>query len=236
MARAAIRIPPILWALAVVALGPTASLAAADDIPNNTIRLGEYWVWYSVHASDLSGPFVPPGVGLDVNNTTTPYIAYLRRLSTHFTVELAAGVPPLTKTVGKGPAVVGSVPYAGREIATVRWLAPSLLFEYVFFSDSSALRPYIGVGLNYVDFYDRNSTAAGNAASGGPTRIELPTSLGVAGTVGLSYRLPHDVSMMASFSASRVTSHLTAITGDVVRSTSISFNPRTLVIAVGYSF
>jgi hypothetical protein len=39
-----------------------------------------------------------------------------------------------------------------------------------------------------------------------------------------------------SFSASRVTSHLSAITGDVVRTTFVSFNPKTLVLAGTYSF
>ena len=233
MATPAIRIARILWALAVL-LGPTAS--RADDIPNNTVRLGEYWFWFDVHATDLTGPFVPPGVGLDVKNTTTPFFSYLRRLSTHFAVELAAGVPPLAKTVGKGPATIGSMPFAGQEIATARWFAPSLLLEYLFLDDSSALRPYIGLGLNYAYFYDCKSTAAGDAVAGGPTRIELPASLDLAATVGFSYRLPHHTSIGASYSAANVATHLTATTGDIVRTSTIHFNPRALVIAVGISF
>ena len=42
-----------------------------------------------------------------------------------FDLELAFGVPPETKTVGKGPATLGSVPYAGATIATSKWAAPS---------------------------------------------------------------------------------------------------------------
>ena len=234
MATPAVRIVRILCALAAMLLGPIA--ARADGIPNNTVRIGEYWIWLDVHANDLTGPFVPPGVGLDVKNITTPFFSYLRRLSTHFTVELAAGVPPLAKTVGKGPAMIGTAPYDGAEIATARWFAPTLLLEYLFLDDSSALRPYIGVGLNYAYFYDCKSTAAGEAVAGGPTRIELPASLGPAATVGFSYRLPHHASIGASYSAAKVGTHLTATTGDIVRTSTINFNPTTLVIAVGMSF
>ncbi len=225
-----------LRALPVALLTLTASLARADQIPNNTVRIGEYWVFYHVSADDISGPYVPPGLNLDVGNVQTPYLAYLRRLSTHFTAELAFGIPPLTKTYGKGPATVGSIPYNGQEISTARWFAPNALIEYVFFDDSHKLRPYIGVGVNYTKLYDRDSTAAGNALSGGPTSLSLPVSVGVAGTAGVSYRLPHNWSVMASYSASQVRSRLTADTAGVLRTTEISFGPQTLVIAAGFSF
>lgn len=225
-----------LRALPVALLTLTASLARADQIPNNTVRIGEYWVFYHVSADDISGPYVPPGLNLDVGNVQTPYFAYLRRLSTHFTAELAFGIPPLTKTYGKGPATVGSIPYNGQEISTARWFAPTALIEYVFFDESHKLRPYIGVGVNYTKLYDRDSTAAGNALSGGPTSLSLPVSVGVAGTAGVSYRLPHNWSVMASYSASQVRSRLTADTAGVLRTTEISFGPQTLVIAAGFSF
>ncbi|MGO9592327.1 MAG: OmpW/AlkL family protein [Steroidobacteraceae bacterium] len=225
-----------LRALPVALLTLTASLARADQIPNNTVRIGEYWVFYHVSADDISGPYVPPGLNLDVGNVHTPYFAYLRRLSTHFTAELAFGIPPLTKTYGRGPATVGSIPYNGQEISTARWFAPTALIEYVFFDESHRLRPYIGVGVNYTKLYDRDSTAAGNALSGGPTSLSLPVSVGVAGTAGVSYRLPHNWSVMASYSASQVRSRLTADTAGVLRTTEISFGPQTLVIAAGFSF
>src|ERR1700687_2684629 len=173
---------------------------------------------------------------MNVKTVHTPYLAYLRRLSTHFTAELAFGIPPLTKTYGKGPATVGSVPYNGQYISSARWFAPTALIEYVFFDDSHKLRPYIGVGVNYTKLYSRDSTAAGNAASGGPTSISLPVSVGVAGTAGVSYQLPHHWSVMASYSGSQGRSRLPADTAGVLRTTEISFGPQTLVIAAGFSF
>src|SRR5580693_4391557 len=88
------------------------------DAPKNGVGLGWYFIFYHVYASDLSGPFTPAGLGLDVKDTNTLYAAYFRRLSEHFQLELAAGEPPLTKSTGKGPATLGSVPYNGQVITT----------------------------------------------------------------------------------------------------------------------
>jgi outer membrane protein len=179
---------------------------------------------------------VPNDLNLSVKNVQTPYLAYLRRLSSNFTVELAVGVPPLTKTYGKGPATVGSVPYNGEEISSARWLAPSVLMEYVFLDDTYKLRPYFGVGLNYVVFYDRTSTPAGNAIAGGPTSISLSNSIGPAVTAGLNYQITRNWSVMASYSAARVQTQLDAHTGGVDRTSNITFGPQTFVVAAGFSF
>jgi outer membrane protein len=230
-------IKSVLRALPVAAFLMGASICRADDaIPNNTVRIGEYWVFYHVYADNLSGPFVPTGANLSVKNVQTPYLAYLRRLAPNFAAEVAFGIPPLTKTYGKGPAAFGSVPYNGVEISSARWFAPTAFIEYVFLNESSPLRPYLGVGLNYVNFYDRNSTAAGNAAAGGPTAISLSNSIGPAATVGLHYQLSHNWSVVASYSAARVQTTLSAHTGGVVRTSDITFGPQTLVVAAGFSF
>jgi outer membrane protein len=198
------------------------SVARADDVPENTIRVGMYYVQYHSTADDISGPYVPNGLNLHVNSIETLYLAYVRRLSEHFDLELAAGAPPTTKTEGRGPATLGSVPYNGQVISTAKWFAPTLLLNYKFLDDSYALRPYIGIGVNYANFYDRRSTAA--------------SSVGVAGTVGVSYRLPERWSLYLSYSMSEVKSKLTADTAGVIRTSQISFGPRALVIAAGYSF
>jgi outer membrane protein len=210
--------------------------ALADDVLNNSARIGLYSVFYHVSADDLSGPYVPAGANIDAKNVETLYLAYVRRLSPHFDVELTLGYPPLQKTVGKGPATLGSVPYNGQVIATARWLAPTALVEYMFLDENSKLRPYIGAGVNYTNFYDRDSTAQGNAASGGPTKLSLTSSVGAAGTVGLAYNISGRWNAYASYSISQVKSRLIADTGGVIRTTHIDFGPQAAVVSVGYSF
>src|SRR3984957_3389489 len=223
-------------AVAALVLGVYAAAATADEVPGNSARIGLYSVFYHVSADDLSGPYVPPGANIDAKNVETLYLAYVRRLSPHFDVELAVGYPPLQKTVGKGPATLGSVPYDGQVIATARWLAPTLLVEYKFLSENSKLRPYIGVGVNYTTFYDRDSTAAGNAASGGPTKLSLTSSVGPVVTGGVTYRISERWAAHASYTISQVKTNLSADTDGAIRTSRISFGPQVLVISAGYSF
>ena len=226
--------------IVTLALGVAAAIAAsgayADQAGPNDVRLGMYFVHYEAEADNISGPYVPPGLNVHLDNVETLYVAYVRSLSSHFDVELAFGYPPLTKTEGRGPAMLGSVPYNGRVISTARWVAPTLLVEYVFGSPSSHLRPYVGVGVNYTKFVARQSTVAGNAASGGPTSISLPSSVGPAATAGLSYELNDRWHVYASYSVAQVNSKLTANTAGIIRTSEVHFWPNTLVISAGYSF
>jgi outer membrane protein len=221
---------------ALIALLATIPAMAADSVPSNEIRIGAYFVMYDAKANDLSGAYVPPGVNVDVKNVTTPYFAYLRRLSPHVVAQLAAGVPPKTETVGKGPAMVGSVPFNGQVVSTAKWFSPSILINYVFRDESQALRPYLGAGVNYTRFYDLQSTPAGNAANGGPTAIRLTSSVGPVLTAGLRWHIKDRCSAYASYDVARVNSDYVGNTAGVIRQTHIKFNPSTLVLSVGYAF
>jgi outer membrane protein len=230
------RIISLILATAAFCATPAFADDAYPDYPMNSARIGAYAVFYHVHSDGLTGPYVPEGTNIDAKDVQTLYLAYVRSLTTHFDLELAGGWPPLQKTVGRGPATLGSVPYNGQIIASARWIAPTLLLEYEFLAPDSKFRPYIGLGINYTNFYDRDSTAAGDAASGGPTKLSLTSSVGVAGTVGMSYRIAGNWKAYLSYSASQVKTRLEAETAGVERTAHINFGPQALVAAVGYSF
>lgn len=219
---------------AAIALGTAG--AYADDAGPNEFRAGLYYVNFEANATNISGPYTPAGLNVHVNSIETLYLAYVRRVSDHFKVEFALGYPPLTKTEGRGPATLGSVPYNGQVISTARWFSPTLLLDYEFGDASWRLRPYIGAGVNYTKFLSRQSTAAGDAGSGGPTSIDLPASLGPTATVGLSYEMSDHWHAYASYSVAQVNTHLTADTAGIMRTSSIHFWPNALVVSVGYSF
>jgi outer membrane protein len=210
--------------------------ARADEPLANEVRAGLYFVHDAAKARDLSGPFTPAGINIRVGNVTTAYFAYLRHLDDHWGLELAGGIPPTVKTYGKGPATVGSVPFNGQEVATAKWFSPSVLLDYRFGNASDALRPYVGIGVNYTRFYKLDSTPAGDAANGGPTRVRLSSSFGPAGTVGASYQVTREINVIAAFSLARVNSNYRSDTAGVIRTTEIHFNPRAFIVAAGYSF
>ncbi len=238
MPTSIIRALPAALATIAVSFCCSAAASADDGVLSNDFRIGSYTVFYRASATDLQGPYVPPGLNFDVESLETLYLGYIRRLSPHFNFELALGVPPVSKTKGSGPAFPAgtSVPYDGQVISTVKWFAPTALIEYNFFSESAPVRPFIGVGINYTNFYDRDSTAAGNAVSGGPTKISLPSSIGPAATIGVTWRPAPHWDFNASYSASKVNARLTADTAGEIRSSHIEFNPQALILSVGYAF
>jgi outer membrane protein len=203
---------------------------------NNSLRLGMYFIMYNVKADDIQGPFVPPGANLDVKDTNTLYLAYVRRLNERFDVEFAFGIPPKTETVGKGPATLGSAPYNGQVIATAKWFSPSVLLQYKFLEESSRWRPYLGLGVNFTHFYDIQPTDAGNAVTGGPTKLTLTNSFSYAVNAGVSVKIDGPWFAYASYNYAPVKSKLTAETAGIERTTTINFNPSAAVLSVGYSF
>jgi outer membrane protein len=219
-----------------IALLVAGGACADEDRLNNSLRVGAYYIWYDTDADDLSGPYTVPGLNAKLKNTVTPYFAYVRTLSKHLSAELALGAPPLTKTVGKGPATVGSVPYNGQTVLTARWLAPTAFLIYSAFDDSARFRPYFGVGINYTKFYSRQITAAGEAITGGPTSVSLTSSVGPALTLGLSCKITRHFYAYASVSGSEVDSDLKTDTAGVIRKSHVQFGPRALVVSAGYSF
>jgi outer membrane protein len=210
--------------------------SADDEVWNNSARIGLYSVFYHTSATDLAGPYVPAGVNFKAKDLETLYLGYVRSLPYNLSVELALGYPPLSKVEGRGPATVGSVPYNGVVVSSARWLSPTVLLEYNFLPVSSKWRPYVGVGVNYTSFYDRVSNAQGNAAEGGPTRLSLTSSVGPAGTVGLSYNISGHWHVYTSYSITRVNTDLTADTGGIERTATIKFKPQAWVLSTGYSF
>jgi outer membrane protein len=227
-------------ALIAAVVGLSAPLCRADDslgaMPPNEVRVGGYFVFYNMSAQDLYGQYVVPGLSATIKNVQTPYFAFEHYLPWHLSLELTLGVPPLTQIYGKGPATVGSVPFNNQELLTARWFAPSMLLNYTLLDDSHRLRPYVGVGVTYVNFYDRQITPGAEAVVGGPTRVSLTSSIGPTATLGLSYRVAHHWSVYASYSLSRVRTLLTTDTAGVYRFSHVSFAPGALVISAGYAF
>jgi len=63
-------------------------------------------VFYHDEGRRFSGPYVPPGANIDANDVQTVYLAYVRRLSSHFDLELTAGYHR-AENRGQGPSTLG---------------------------------------------------------------------------------------------------------------------------------
>ncbi|MGV8804241.1 MAG: OmpW/AlkL family protein [Polaromonas sp.] len=218
-------------------------LAAVSSAPalaqQNTLKLGISHVRPQSSASDFSGAFTPRGISLDVLDNSTAFISYTRELNERWDVELALGAPPTHDIALKvnNPTLTGSVQALNQRIgAQVRQVASTVFVNYKFLHASSALRPFVGAGVNYTRFDKARSNAAGNALNGGATSISLEDSVGLALQAGLAWRLDSQWSVSAALATAQVQSKVTTNTLGIERSADITFRPQVFVVAAGYSF
>ncbi|MCH8619910.1 OmpW family outer membrane protein [Undibacterium sp. TS12] len=200
---------------------------------------------YSVHAGVLNvqvssqspdftsnGPafLTPQPANLSVGNATTIAAGVTRRINDNFDLDLVLGIPPQHDVNGRGTLA----PYG--VIAKVKQRAPTLFVNYNFGAPTNTWRPFVGLGVNYTQFFDATSTASGDIATGGPTKIELKDSYGLAGQAGVNYKIDERWFFNVSIAAAKVKSDMTATTGSIQRKTTIDFRPVVFGAAIGYKF
>jgi outer membrane protein len=224
----------ILVALALAGL----SAAAAAQAQTHTVTIGGAFIDVHSKAPPLHStpPTLPPGVDarIEVDDAKTVVFGYEYRFTPQWGLEAALGIPPEHKTYGR------DFIEAFGHISSVKQVAPTVFVNYHFNDVLPKFSPFVGLGINYTKFTDARSTPSGNAASGGPTRIKLSDSWGLAGHVGFSYELAPQWSLVGTIATAKVKSDVTATTttttGDIVRTTTIDFRPVVYTLSVGYSF
>jgi outer membrane protein len=223
----------IQFALAA-AFGFTCMAVQAQTVAENTIRVGVAHLGIHSKSDDFStnGPafLTPQPAGITVDDATTLMIAFTRRLNANLDLDVVLGIPPKHDVQGRGTLAPFGV------VSKVKQASPTVFINYNFGDEQNRLRPFVGLGVNYTRFFDAESTSSGNLASGGPTKIELSDSWGLAVQAGLNYKLADRWSVFGSVATADVKSDLKATTGSIERRTKIEFRPVAVSVGVGYSF
>ena len=227
------------------ALVISAACAVAVSAPalaqTTTVKAG----WASIDpnstASSISGAFTPvDALRLSVKKQSTLFFSVSREIDSDWDVELALGLPPThdVAVVVKNPLLVtpGVNAVNGQVAATVRQVAPTLFANYWLTGKDSAIRPFVGIGVNYTSFDNATSTAVNNMVNGGPTSIKQSDSIGLAFQLGASVKLDGPWSLNAAWSTAQVKTKMTSNTLGIERTADISFQPSVLILSVGYSF
>lgn len=128
----------------------------------------------------------------------------------------------------------GSIAALGK-IAEARTLPPVVTVQY-HFAPGGLVRPYAGIGLNYTRFYDEKTTAALDAALG-PTKIELDSSTGLVGQVGVDIPVG-DGRWFVNFDAKYISMDTTARlnSSGTVRTVDVDIDPWFLGFGIGTRF
>lgn len=210
-----------------------AGLAAAQT---HSFYLGGAHIDVRAKAPALEGgPAVPaPGGLLEVGDASTTGFGYVYHATPQWSVEVALGIPPRHKVYGRGFLE----PFG--QISSVKQLPPTVFVNYHFGEILPRLSPLVGLGVNYTKFSGAHSTASGDAASGGSTKITLTDSWGLAAHAGLSFRIDQNWALVGTVAMANVKSDMKAVTstrtGDVTRTTTIDFRPIAYTLSLGYSF
>lgn len=211
-----------LIAATLLAAGFSASVSAhqAGDI---IVRAGAIVVAPNESSQDV----VIPGVGnlgeFQVSNNTQLGLNFGYMLTDNFGVELLAATP-----------FSHDVSLAGvGKIAETKQLPPTLVAQYYFGNSQSVVRPYIGVGVNYTNFYDNEFT---NDLGGALTDLSMTTSWGLAAQAGVDYQVNKNWLVNASVWYAKIDSDVKFKYQGTPVTIETDIDPWVYMVSVGYTF
>lgn len=201
------------------ALAAAAGAARAQDW---VVKLGA--TNYDPHSrtSGIVGIGVPPGADAKVGDATTAIVVLERRFGAHAAAEVVLGVPPRVKA-----RATGSVAFLGDDVLSAKNVAPTFIFNYHFGDPGAALRPYVGVGINYTRFQGARSKLAPD--------VKMSDSVGPVVQAGLSYAMSKNWGGFASIARVDVQTRVVAVASTVL-TTDIDFRPWTYSAGLWYRF
>ena len=206
-----------LVAAALLSVGFSAQVSAhqAGDI---IVRAG-----VAVVAPNESSDDVAEFRKFQVNNNTQLGLNFGYMLTDNLGLELLAA-SPFSHDVSL--AGVG-------KIAETKHLPPTLVAQYYFGDAKSALRPYVGVGINYTNFFDSEFT---NDLNGALTDLSLSNSWGVAAQAGIDYQLNNHWLVNASVWYAKINTDVKFNLGGAPVSIDTDIDPWVYMVSVGYTF
>lgn len=209
--------------LTILAAGTLALMTAGSAFAEGlTVKTGA--IRYNTHSktTGISGIGIPAGADAQVGNASTVVFTFEKALTPNVGVELVLGVPPTVKS-----KATGSVAFLGDDVLSAKNLAPTVFVNYHFGSPGDALRPYVGLGLNYTKFVSIQSKLAPS--------VQMSESMGMAWVGGVDYAISRQWGLYASASSLDVRSNVVGVASTVL-TTSIDFRPVVYSVGASYKF
>ena len=119
------------------------------------------------------------------------------------------------------------------KIAETKHLPPTLVAQYYFGDANSKLRPYIGAGVNFTNFFDNEFT---NDLGGELTDLSMTNSWGVAAQVGLDYQINDSWLVNASVWYAQISTDVKFNYLGDAQKVETDIDPWVYMVSVGYTF
>ena len=195
---------------------------------------------FSAAAHQAGDIIVRAGVAMVAPNESSPVVANVAEFSVDNDVQLGLNFGYML-TDNVGIELLAASPFshdvslgALGKIADSKQLPPTLVAQYYFGDSQSALRPYVGLGVNFTNFYDNEFTQ--DAKDLGLENLSLSNSWGLAAQVGLDYQIDKKWLVNASVWYAQISTDVSFDMGadPVVVDTDI--DPWVYMVSVGYTF
>ncbi|SET53303.1 OmpW/AlkL family protein [Thorsellia anophelis] len=196
--------------ISVMVLAPNTSLLAYEA--------GDWLVQGGVAAvvPQSDNGTITGGGKLDADNSFRPHATVAYMVTPEIGVELLVAAP-----------FKHDISLDGDKIAETKQLPPTLSVQY-HFTQHPQFQPYVGLGVNFTNFFDTKTTEA--IAS---EHLAIENSVGVAGQVGLNYRIDDNWHVNTDVRYISIESDV-KLNGDKIGKAKI--NPWVFGIALGYRF
>ena len=208
------RIKSLVAAMAAVAsLAPIAAQAQAEENP---------WM-VRVRAVDLLFQNGQSSTVQDLNVKAQNRWIPEFDVSYFFTKNIAA---ELVLTWPQQVNIYGNLGAGQQNIGKVTALPPSLLAQY-HFTDLGAFKPYVGAGVNYTIFGNRQNFVV-------PVQVE-PSSVGFVGQVGMDYMLDKNWGLNVDVKYATMSTNVSTVQGGTNLG-KLTLNPWMPAVGVTYKF
>lgn len=193
----------------------------------------------SVQAHQAGDIIVRAGVVVVAPNESSPVVAAVDEFSVSNDTQLGLNFGYML-TDNVGIELLAASPFSHDvslgtlgKIAETKQLPPTLVAQYYFGQASSVIRPYVGLGVNYTNFYDNEFT---NDLGGALTNLSMTSSWGLAAQVGVDYKVNKDWLVNASVWYAKISTEVTFDMGGAAQEVNTDIDPWVYMVSVGYSF
>lgn len=165
------------------------------------------------------------GLGeFSVNNNTQLGLNFAYMITDNVGVELVAATPFSHEISLDGVGV----------IAETKHLPPTLLAQYYFTTPVEKLRPYVGAGVNFTNFFDNDFNQNGKDAN--LSGLDMDNSWGLAAQAGIDYKINEKWLVNASVMYADISTDVTFRAGNDAVKIKTDIDPWVYMVSVGYVF
>lgn len=215
--------------IATATLIATAWSAHAQSAGTRLVRFGVTNISPQVNSDNMTPPsFANTKTDVGSDSQLSGGLTYM--YTDNVSIDLPVALPFTHKLMGAG-ALAG----AG-QLGSVKALPITVFGQYRFNEATSALRPYVGLGLTYAYFFEESGSGALTATTnpGGPaTRLSIRSKFALTPQIGFSYVLNDKWMLDTSFSKTYLNTRTSFSTGQTIDTT---LNPNTFSLGLGMKF